>query len=100
MVAPIIFILKTTDYYLEDLYFYGASNALKTTDGRIILAIDRHHDDPNYALKFTHIDTVPRFGNKISKSTFPILIDEIDLNNPNRDKDKERLINAIKIALR
>ena len=53
--------------------------AFKTTDGRIILAIDGHHDDPKYALKFTHIDTVPKFGNKISKTTFPILIDEVYL---------------------
>ena len=101
MVAPIIFILKTTDYYLEFLYLYGASNAFKTSDGRIILAIDGHHDDPNYSLKLTHINTVPRFGNKISKSTFPLLIDEVDLNvTANiKDKEKENLINAIKIAV-
>jgi hypothetical protein len=102
MIAPLMFILKDTDYYLEYLYPYGASNAFKSTNGRIMLAIDRHHDKTNYALKFTHVDSIAKFGNRIARTTFPISVDEMDLNlsvSGSRYSQKEQIINAIKISV-
>ena len=45
----------------------------------------------------------PRFGSKVKNTTFPLLVDEVDLNNPisaSRDtKEKLSVINAIKTAV-
>ena len=53
---------------------------VKPVSGKIILAMDGHHEDPKYLLNIGNIDTLPRFGAAISKTTFPILVDEVDLN--------------------
>ena len=95
MVAPIVFMLKTNNYFLKWLHFYGFPNATKSNTGKIILAIDGHHDDPKYLLNISRIDTIARLGDTVSHTTFPKLVDEVDLNG-------ERiswLVNAIKSAI-
>ena len=95
MIAPAIFMLKTNNYFLKWLHFYGFPNATKSNTGKIILAIDGHDDDPEFLLNISRIDTIARLGDTVSHSTFPKLVDEVDLNG-------ERiawLVNAIKSAI-
>ena len=95
MIAPAIFMLKTNNYFLKWLHFYGFPNATKSNTGKIILAIDGHDDDPKFLLNISRIDTIARLGDTVSHSTFPKLVDEVDLNG-------ERiawLVNAIKSAI-
>ena len=70
--------LKTNNYFLKWLHFYGFPNATKSNTGKIILAIDGHHDDTEYLLNFSRIDTVARLGDAVSHTTFPKLVDEVD----------------------
>ena len=82
MVAPVIFMLKTNNYFLKALHLYGFSNATKSNTGKIILALDGHDQDSRFAMQFSRIDTPARLGDAVSHSTFPILIDEMDLSDP------------------
>jgi len=92
MVAPIVFVLKIDGDWLELIHLYGFSNAGKTSTGKIILAFDGHHNDKKYKLHFSRINSEARLGNAISKSTFPILVNEVDLTN-----EKNRwLVDALK----
>ena len=96
MIAPAIFMLKRNNYFLNGLNFYGFSNAGKSNTGKIILAIDGNHEDHNnHALNFNMVDTTAKLGSAVSRSTFPILIDEVDLN----DIRNSHLVNMIKIII-
>ena len=92
MIAPAVFMLKTNNYFLKWLHFYGFPNSTKSNTGKIILGIDGHHDDPDYLLNISRIDTIARLGDILSHSTFPKLVDEVDLNG----LDKVWLVNSIK----
>jgi Bifunctional DNA primase/polymerase, N-terminal len=95
MIAPAIYMLKSNDYFLKWLHFYGFTNATKSNSGRFALALDGHHDDEKFNKHLTDIDTIARLGEVIGKTTFPKLIDECDLN----DKERRWLINALKTAI-
>ncbi len=96
IVAPAIFMLKTNNYFLKGLNFYGFSNATKSNTGKIILAIDGNHEDHNnHALNFNLVDSPAKLGAAVNRSTFPILIDEVDLN----DIRNSQLVNMIKIII-
>ncbi|MGI8720558.1 MAG: hypothetical protein ACR2KF_08560 [Nitrososphaeraceae archaeon] len=94
MVAPIIFVLKTNNYFLKAIHLYGFSNATKSNTGKLVLALDGHNEDPRFILNYSRVDSVARFGDAISKSTFPVLIDEIKFDDKNN-----WLINFIKSAI-
>ena len=95
MIAPAIFMLKTNNYFLKWLDYYGFPNATKSNTGKIILSFDGHHDDPDFLLKISRIDTIARLGDVISHTTFPKLVDEADLNGP----EKAWLVNALKSCI-
>ena len=63
--------------------------ASKTTDGTIALAIYRKQRSK---VGLGSVDNIRRFGEAISHSTFPVLIDEVKLN----PKTQAELIEAIK----
>jgi hypothetical protein len=95
MVAPISFVFKSNVNYLQWLQFWGSPNATKSNTGIIILAIDGHHKDERFIRNISNIDTIARLGEEIDKTTFPKLVDEVDLND-----DKYRtIINQIKSAI-
>lgn len=77
VVAPISFILKSIGSFLKWLHFWGFTNASKSSTGKIILAIDGHHNDSRYVLNISNIDTIARLGEAIGKTTFPKLVDEV-----------------------
>jgi hypothetical protein len=78
MVSPFSFILKynKSDSWLPWLQLYGLGQTGKTTLGRIILNI-WNLEVQNYSIGFNHIDSVARFGNIISRDTYPKLVNEI-----------------------
>jgi hypothetical protein len=77
------------------LHFWGSPNATKSNTGIIILALDGHHKGDRFIRNISNIDTIARLGEEIGKTTFPKLVDEVDLND-----DKYRtLINQIKSAI-
>jgi hypothetical protein len=79
VVSPFSFILKGTDNWMPWLQPYGITKSGKSTLGIIALAVWRKHkstDKKDHQLGFNNIDSVARFGNAISKSTYPVLANE------------------------
>jgi hypothetical protein len=77
--APFSFILKGNDNWMPWIQPYGITKSGKSTVGIIALAVWRKHkntDKKDHRLGFNNIDSVARFGNAISKSTYPILVNE------------------------
>ena len=95
LVAPAIYMLKTNNYFLKFLHFYGFPNATKSNSDKIGLAIDGHHNDPSFCMSLGSIDTIARLGDAVSHTTFPKLVDEADLNGP----EKAWLVNHLKSAI-
>ena len=95
LVAPAIYMLKTNNYFLKFLHFYGFPNATKSNSDKIGLAIDGHQDDPDFLLNLSRIDTIARLGDVVSHTTFPKLVDEADLNGI----EKAWLVNALKSVI-
>jgi hypothetical protein len=80
VVAPFSFILKGNDNWMPWLQPYGITKSGKSTLGIIALAVWRKHksvDKKDHQLGFNNIDSVARFGNAISKSTYPVLVNEV-----------------------
>ena len=78
--APFSYILKGNDNWMPWLQPYGITKSGKSTLGIIALAVWRKHknaDKKDHQLGFNNIDSVARFGNAISKSTYPVLVNEV-----------------------
>jgi len=94
LIAPCSFIFKVIRApTLEWLDFYGKPNAGKTSSGRIVLAVDGHERDDDYNVNMAHVDTTARFGDTVSVTTFPKLVDEMDFT------DNKILVNLVKSAV-
>jgi hypothetical protein len=97
LIAPFSYVLKqlkNKTLCLPWKYDYGETHAGKTTNGEIALEIWRI-DDSDHNKGFTSVDTIPRMGYAIMHGTFPILINEVNLNDPK----KGDLVDAIKNAV-
>lgn len=80
MAAPLSFIFNVTNsQLLEWLHPYGNPNTGKTTSGIIGLAFDGNETNQDFVLNMKYIDSLARFGDTISKTTFPKIINEVDL---------------------
>jgi hypothetical protein len=86
--------MKNKTLCLPWKYDYGETHAGKTTNGEIVLKIWRI-DVSDHNKGFTSVDTIPRMGYAITHGTFPMLINEVNLNGP-RQRD---LVEAIKNAV-
>ena len=99
IIAPFGYVLKQMqhdDRWLPWLYFYGWTNTGKTTTGRIALAIWRKNKDRRkHDIGFASVDNIARFGRAVSYNTYPILINEVQLN----DEEKKQLVEALKHAV-
>lgn len=82
MIAPVMFMLKQNNHFLKLLHFYGSANATKSNTGKVILALDGHQEDRKYSLNLSRFDSIARVGEALGHTTFPILVDEMDLMNP------------------
>jgi len=98
MIAPFSYVLKQMKdktLCLPWKYDYGETHAGKTTNGEIVLKIWRIHDS-DHKKGFASVDTIPRMSRAIVIcGTFPMLIDEVNLNDPK----KGDLVDAIKNAV-
>jgi hypothetical protein len=98
IMAPFSYILKQFDSekWMPWPYLYGWTNTGKTTNGRIALAIWRkHRDKTRHDVGFSSTDNVARFGRAISYNTYPVLINEVQLN----DDRQKQLVEALKHAV-
>jgi len=94
IIAPCSYIFKFIKCaVLEWVHLYGKPNASKSTSGKIILAMDGHHNDDDYNVNVAHADTIARLGDTVSKTTFPKLVDEMDFT------DDRKLANNVKSAI-
>src|SRR5207245_2904408 len=82
MVAPLSFVLKQIGApFLKWLVFWGVTNASKSSSGCIPLAFDGHHNDSNFIKGKGALDSVPRLGDLVSKTTFPKMVNEVNLDS-------------------
>ncbi len=101
IVSPFSYVLKQLEEEGEErwmswLYLYGWTNTGKTTSGRIVLAIWRKHKDKKkHDVGFSNIDNVARFARAVSYDTYPVLINEVHLN----DERQKQLVESIKHAV-
>ena len=94
IVAPFDYVLKQVHKkWMPWLYPYGWSNTGKSTLGDICCCIWNHYEDKDSILSFTAADTKARLGEALSKSTYPIVINEVaQLNDENRNRDMVEMI--------
>ena len=98
VVAPFSYVFKQLDEdghekWMPWIYDYGQTNTGKTTYGRIVLSIwGKHKDKKIHDIGFSNADTIPRFGRAVSYDTFPVLINEVTLN----DDRQKQLVEALK----
>ena len=99
IIAPFSYVLKQMqhdDRWLPWLYFHGWTNTGKTTTGRIALGIWRKNKDRRkHDIGFASVDNIARFGRAVSYNTYPILINEVQLN----DDRQKQLVEALKHAV-
>ena len=56
----------------------------------------KHKDKKIHDIGFSNADTIPRFGRAVSYNTFPVLINEVTLN----DDRQKQLVEALKHSVR
>ncbi|PWU80466.1 MAG: hypothetical protein DLM72_12090 [Candidatus Nitrosopolaris wilkensis] len=99
LIAPFSYVLKQMqhdDRWLPWLYFHGWTNTGKTTTGRIALAVWRKNKDrKKHDIGFASVDNIARFGRAVCYNTYPILINEVQLN----DERQKQLVEALKHAV-
>jgi hypothetical protein len=98
--SPFSFVLKHLqegeERWMPWLYLYGWTNTGKTTSGRIVLSIWRKQKDKRkHDIGFSNADNVARFGRAVSYDTYPVLINEVQLN----DDRQKQLIDSLKHAV-
>lgn len=98
IVAPFDYILKQVHRkWIPWLYPYGWSNTGKTTLGDICCCIwNCYQNKDSTILPFTAVDTKARLGEVLSKSTYPIIINEVGQLNDDRYRD---MVEMIKTAI-
>ena len=76
LLAPFSFIIKSnSDKYMPWLQMYGQGQSGKTTLGLLVL---QAWNRPSTLKKgFNNIDTPARFGETVSKDTYPVLVNEV-----------------------
>ena len=97
-IAPFNYILKQVHKkWMKWLYPYGWSNTGKSTLGDICCCVWNRYEDKDAVLSFTAVDTKARLGEALSKSTYPLVVNEVgQLNDEHRNKD---MVEMIKTAI-
>jgi hypothetical protein len=99
IISPFSYVLKQIEHddrWLQWLYLYGWTNTGKTSVGRIALSIWRKHNDrKKHDIGFSNVDNIARFGRAVSYDTYPVLINEVQLN----DERQKQLVEALKHAV-
>lgn len=101
LVAPFSFIIKyssNSENWMPWLQLYGHGQTGKTTLGKLVLNI-WNLDYKAYSLGFNHIDSVARFGNVVSRDTYPKLINEIGALSMNSFGKYTTIVEMIKHSI-
>jgi hypothetical protein len=98
IIAPFDYVIKQVHKkWIPYLYPYGWSNTGKSTLGELCCCIWNRYLDKDSVLSFTGVDTKAKLGEALSKSTYPIVINEVaQLNDEYRQKD---MVEMIKTAI-
>ncbi len=100
LIAPCSFVFKKVKApWLGWMHNYGSPNASKTSSAKLALALDGHETDDDYIVSMKHVDTLPRMGDTISRTTFPIIADEMELVDKRTGKVNSVITAAIKTAV-
>ena len=100
-IAPFVYVMKQKNnnkIWIPWLYLYGSSRTGKTTLGDISCAIQGNYQEEKYKIPFTNVDTVAKLGEALSKSTFPLTINESGALSDD-SKYYKNLIEMIKTAI-
>jgi hypothetical protein len=100
-IAPFIYVMKqknSNKIWIPWLYLYGSSRTGKTTYGDLACAMWGDYQDEKYKIPFTNVDTVAKLGEALSKSTFPLAINESGAISDD-SKYNKNLIEMIKTAI-
>ena len=93
IIAPCSFIFKILQTrFLEWPHLHGSPNSTKSKSGEYVLYYDGHQNDQDFNVNMAHIDITPRFGDTISKSTFLLVVNEVDFTG-------NRILNNVKSAV-
>ncbi|HSF51546.1 MAG TPA: hypothetical protein VLA74_12355 [Nitrososphaeraceae archaeon] len=94
IISPFDYILKQVHKkWIPWLYPYGWSNTGKSTLGDICCCIWNRYHDKDAILPFTSVDTKAKLGEALSKSIYPIVINEVaQLNDEYRNKEMIEMI--------
>jgi hypothetical protein len=97
IVAPFDYVFKQLKgIWIPWLHLYGHSGTGKTTLGDISCAIWGKYMDKIYKIPYTSLDTVAKFGEVLSKSTYPITVNEVGALNDDKHRSLvEMFKNAI-----
>ncbi len=88
--------IQHDDRWLPWLYLHGWTNTGKTTAGRIELSVWRKHNDRRkHDIGFANVDNIARFGRAVGYNTYPVLINEVQLN----DDRQKQLVEGLKHAV-
>ncbi len=80
MIAPLSFIFKIIKApLLYWVHLDGPPNTGKSSSGEIGLAIDGNETNIDFILNINHIDNTVRFGETVHGTTFPKLLDEVNI---------------------
>lgn len=98
--APFSFVMKQKNgAWLPWLYLWGFPGTGKTTIGDISCATWGHYLDSKYKMPFTNIDTVAKLGEALSKSTFPLVINETMLADDRMYYSNKNLLEMLKTSI-
>jgi Cdc6-like AAA superfamily ATPase len=93
LIAPFSYIKKQLGPWLPWLYLYGTAGSGKTTIAKIMLYLYSEPSQDN-DLGGSSFDTVARVGNRLSQSTFPIVV-----NEPKGAFDRSSVVEMFKTAV-
>jgi len=100
LIAPCSFVFKKVKApWLGWMHNYGSPNASKTSSAKLALALDGRETDDDYIVSMKHVDTLPRMGDTISRTTFPIIADEMELVDKRTGKVNSVITAAIKTSV-
>ena len=98
IVSPFSFVMKSYSNWLPWMHFYGFTNCGKTFGGILVLSIWRLGEEHN--ISFESISSVARFGERLSQTTFPVIINEAAALSDDKHKEIVDMIkNAVELRI-
>jgi hypothetical protein len=87
LVAPFGYVLKQlSGNWIPWLHLYGWPNTGKTTSGDLLCSMWGRYHHIDHKIPYTSLDTVAKFGEALSKTTYPITVNEVGSLGDNRHR--------------